>query len=66
MKPRNLVPLEIATLSVQPGDVVIIATPWSMSRADQDDLLQRMRHAFPDNEVIIMHSGATVQVIHAS
>lgn len=54
---------EVRVLRVQPGDVVVFKNSGKLSMYDAHELHKRMKAFFPGNDILIVDSGGTVEVV---
>lgn len=59
----KVLPLEVRRLSVAPGEIVVVTTPHRVrTEAQRDSLIHSLRKFFPNNRVMLLDDGMTLEV----
>jgi hypothetical protein len=63
---KKFVSFSIATLTVQPGDVIIVKSRWALSDEAWSRLANSIRCHFPSNEVVALEDDLDLAIIRAN
>ena len=53
----------VGKITFAPNDIVVIKTDLCLDKDQIDELIRRMKHFFPDNEVIMLTHGFDIAIL---